>query len=165
MIELSRPASCDGAAVHRLVGHCPPLDSNSMYCNLLQATHFSGTSVAAKSAEELVGFVSGYRVPERLDTLFIWQVAVGDKARGRGLATNMLQNILGRKECEGVRYIETTITESNRASWSLFECLALKLKCALNSSVMFDKTQHFEGVHDTEMLVKIGPFERETHCE
>ncbi|MDA3870409.1 MAG: diaminobutyrate acetyltransferase, partial [Gammaproteobacteria bacterium] len=89
-IELRKPISTDGAAVHRLISQCPPLDTNSMYCNLLQCTHFADTSVAAVQENELVGFVSGYIVPQRADTLFVWQVAVGDKARGQGLAGRML---------------------------------------------------------------------------
>jgi L-2,4-diaminobutyric acid acetyltransferase len=58
-----------------------------------------------------------------------------------------------------VKYIETTITPDNRASWALFESLANKLNTQLNRSVMFDRQQHFAGQHETEMLVKVGPFE------
>jgi len=123
----------------------------------LQCSHFSGTSVAATYQGELVGFISGYLVPERSNTLFIWQVAVDKKARGQGLATRMLENILARPQCSKVNAIETTITESNQASWALFNRLASKLNTQLHSSVMFDRTQHLDNSHDTEMLVKIGP--------
>ena len=158
-ISLRPPASQDGAAVHKLVDRCPPLDPNSMYCNLLQCSHFAATSVAAEAGGELVGFVSGYRIPDRPDTLFVWQVAVGEKARGQGLASRMVADILGRPGNADLRYIETSITEANRASWSVFEKLARKLDAELNSSVMFDRSEHFAGEHDSEMLVRIGPFE------
>jgi L-2,4-diaminobutyric acid acetyltransferase len=129
-----------------------------MYCNLLQCTHFSSTSVAAIQDDELVGFISGYVIPERENTLFIWQVAVNDKARGQGLAARMLKNILDRSLCKEVNYLETTITESNQASWALFKSLAKKLNSELNASVMFDCDRHFSGEHDTELLARIGPF-------
>jgi L-2,4-diaminobutyric acid acetyltransferase len=106
----------------------------------------------------LVGFISGYVLPKKPDTLFIWQVAVGEKARGQGLASRMLRHILERDICKDVKYIETTITPDNRASWALFESLANKLNTQLNRSVMFDRQQHFAGQHETEMLVKVGPF-------
>ena len=157
-IDLRSPAPEDGISVFRLVEQCPPLDQNSVYCNLLQCTHFASTSVSAVMKDELVGFISGYRLPEHPETLFIWQVAVGEKARGQGLATRMLQDILEREGNADVAYLETTITESNKASWALFEKLAQKLDAELTSSLMFDRERHFDGKHDSEMLVRIGPF-------
>ncbi len=157
-IELRAPSAIDGFSVFKLVGACPPLDGNSVYCNLLQCSHFSGTSVAAVREGELVGFISGYLVPDRPRTLFVWQVAVGEQARGCGLASAMLENILDRPACEQVNHIETSITGNNRPSWSLFERLAKTLGAELNSSVLFDRQQHFNDEHDTEMLVRIGPF-------
>lgn len=156
-INLRAPAAEDGAAVYELIAQCPPLDTNSMYCNLLQCTHFSATSVAAELNDDIVGFISGYIQPDQPDTLFIWQVAVGEKARGQGLAGRMLRDILARTACDEVKFIETTITPDNRASWALFESLAKKLDAELNHSVMFDRQQHFAGQHETEMLVRIGP--------
>lgn len=157
-INLRPPHAEDGASVFQLVAQCPPLDPNSMYCNLLQCSHFAGTSVAALNQDDLVGFISGYLIPERQDCLFIWQVAVSDKARGQGLATRMLNDILARQQCADVRFLETTITESNRASWALFQGLAKKLNTELHTRVMFDRKQHFDNAHDTEMLVRVGPF-------
>ncbi len=159
-LELRPPKSEDGISVLRLVAECPPLDSNSVYCNLLQCTHFSNTSVAAISQGQLIGFVSAYLVPDRADTLFIWQVAVGKIARGQGLATQMVQHILNRPNNAQVRYVETTITPSNRASWTLFERLAEKLNAQLCSSVLFDKEKHFDSQHDSEMLIRIGSLKR-----
>jgi L-2,4-diaminobutyric acid acetyltransferase len=158
-ITLRAPVAEDGAAVYELIAQCPPLDTNSMYCNLLQCTHFSATSVAAEKAGEVVGFISGYIQPDNIDTLFIWQVAVGEKARGQGLAGRMLRDILSRQQEGQIKFIETTITPDNRASWALFESLANKLGAELNHSVMFDRQQHFAGQHETEMLVRIGPIQ------
>ncbi|WP_323845610.1 diaminobutyrate acetyltransferase [Microbulbifer magnicolonia] len=155
---LRRPVSEDGAAVHRLISRCPPLDENSIYCNLLQASHFSDTSVAAEVDGELAGFVSGYLMPQRPDTLFIWQVAVASEARGIGLAGRMIREILRRPACVQVRHLETTITPDNTASWALFRGLARKLGAGCVDSVMFDRERHFRGRHDSEMLLRIGPF-------
>lgn len=160
-LSLRPPVATDGIRVNRLVAQCPPLDTNSVYCNLLQCSHFAQTSVAAEIDGDLVGFVSGYIEPDQADTLFIWQVAVSEKARGMGLATRMLQSILQRNACRKISYIDTTITEDNRASWALFERLAEKLDAELNHSVQFDHNQHFDGEHATEMLVRIGPFKQD----
>lgn len=157
-IHLEVPTAEIGMAVNQLVADCAPLDPNSVYCNLLQCDHFAQTSVAALLDQKLVGFISGYRIPPRPNTLFVWQVAVGKEARGQGLAGRMLQSLLARAALSDIRYIETTITESNEASWALFRSLANRLEAPLESTEYYSKDRHFKGVHDSEMLVRIGPF-------
>ena len=152
---LRKPVPEDGMSVFRLVASCPPLDPNSAYCNLLQCSHFANTSVAAIDAEGLVGFISAYVIPERIDTLFVWQVAVAETARGQGLAKNMLWHILARQECDEIKHIETTITQSNEASRNLFRSLAKDLNTEIEETVMFDRNTHFTDEHDTEFLIRL----------
>lgn len=157
-IDLRVPVLEDGMAVFRLIQRCPPLDTNSSYCNFLQCGHFFNTSVAAHLEGSLVGFTSGYIVPERPDTLFIWQVAIDQPARGLGLSSQMLKHILHRPECGGISFIETTITQDNKPSWGLFKSLAKKLGANIQSATWLDKQVHFDNQHDSELLVRIGPF-------
>lgn len=149
----------DGMALHQLISACPPLDQNSAYCNLLQCSHFRATSIAAFNNGQLIGSITGYLVPDRQDTLFIWQVAVHQSARGIGLARTMLNNLLDKQSAQGVRYIETSITPDNDASLRLFTRLAKDKAAAMNRSVMFDKSEHFKDAHDTEYLYRIGPLQ------
>lgn len=148
----------DAIQVWRLIADCPPLDPNSLYCYLLLCTHFANTSAIAEQAGTPVGFVSAYLPPEHQDTLFIWQVAVSAAARGEGLASRMLKHILGRPQCKGVAYLETTITTENRPSWALFESFARRLAADMERSILFDKEEHFAGTHESENLLRIGPF-------
>ena len=159
-LVLRRPQDLDGHDVYKLIASCPPLDQNSMYCNLLQCTHFSSTSVIALDEvnHDVLGFISGYIKPNDSDTLFIWQVAVSEKARGQGLAKKMILDILNRDTNSQLSYIETTITENNPGSWALFGSMAKELKTELARSELFIKELHFQGAHDTENLVRIGPF-------
>lgn len=156
-MDLRPPEPEDGLLAYQLVKQSPPLDLNSVYCYLLQCSHFANTSVVATSDEGMMGFISGYRIPDSNNTLFIWQVAVNESARGQGLAMQMLEEILRRDACNDVAFIETTITRSNRASWALFQRLADTLGASINSSPMFEQDKHFAGAHETEMLVRIGP--------
>ena len=157
-IELRSPNSQDGYGVYKLIENCPPLDTNSSYCNLLQCSHFASTSVIAKMTDKTVGFISAYLKPDQPETLFVWQVAVGKEARGQGLAKDMLIHLLQREACQPVTHIETTVTPDNGASWALFESLTRHLNTQLERSVMFDKNQHFGGQHESELLARIGPF-------
>jgi L-2,4-diaminobutyric acid acetyltransferase len=128
-----------------------------MYCNLLQCAHFSSTSVVAERDGVLIASVSGYLIPGRENTLFIWQVAVGEAARGQGLGRRMLAEIVARPECEGVTHIETTVTASNTASWGLFEGFARREGIALQRSEMFGEATHFNHQHPSEILARMGP--------
>jgi L-2,4-diaminobutyric acid acetyltransferase len=125
---------------------------------LLQCSHFAGTSVIAESDGAVMGFISGYKLPDRPDTLFVWQVAVAEEARGLGLASRMLAEILARPLCTEVSFLETTITSDNQGSWALFERLAKNMDATCQSSPWLDKEKHFEGLHDSESLIRIGPF-------
>jgi L-2,4-diaminobutyric acid acetyltransferase len=151
------PDARDGLALNILVRDCPPLDENSVYCNLLQCAHFNETSVVADSPDGLLGCITGYLIPSCPDTLFVWQVAIAEQARGQGLATRMLRQILDRPICERVVCLETTVTESNKASMALFQGLAVKLQTKMTSETLFDQTEHFGGKHDSELLLRIGP--------
>ena len=158
-IVFRSPTLEDGMRVFQLIKSCPPLDINSSYCNLLQCSHFACTSVAADMNGNLVGFISGYILPERSDTLFIWQVAVAQEGRGKGLASRMLLKLLARPQCKEIYFLETSITSSNHASWALFKSLSKTLSTGFQSSDWMNKEIHFFGQHDSETLVRVGPFE------
>ena len=159
-INLRPPSLTDGLAIHQLIAECPPLDTNSSYCNFLQAGHFAATSVIAEADDSVMGFISGYRIPTAPDTLFVWQVAVSEQARGHGLASKMLLDLLTRPGNEEINRLHTTITPDNEASWSLFKALAAKLDAPLNSQVWLDQLTHFQGQHESEHLIDIGPIPR-----
>lgn len=157
-ILIRPPGLADGQGIHQLIARCSPLDRNSAYCNLLQASHFSSTSILAEYEDQTVGFVSGYRLPESPSTLFVWQVAVDSSARGIGLGRTLLTQLLERLSEVGVNQLHTSITPSNEASWALFRGLSKRLECDLTTSDWMDKYTHFDGASDSETLVSIGPF-------
>lgn len=155
---IRKPNPDDGWAIYELVKSCPPLDVNSAYAYLLLATQFRDTcAVATNEDDEIVGFVSGYVKSCAPDTYFLWQVAVGEKARGTGLARRLVEAVLIRPELDGVHHLETTITPDNQASWTLFRRLAERWQAPLNSREYFS-TYQLGGEHDPENLVRIGPF-------
>jgi L-2,4-diaminobutyric acid acetyltransferase len=157
-IGLRPPESADGIHLHALIHNCKPLDENSVYCNLLQCTHFADTCVAAEIGDELVGFISAYIPPKQPNTLFVWQVAVSEKARGQGLAKRMLDDLLQRDACTRINFIETTITPDNDASWAMFRSFAMQRKMPTEEFILFDSRIHFAGEHTEEHLLRIGPF-------
>lgn len=159
-VRYRTPDKEDGAKIWRLIKRTHSLDDNSMYCNLLQCTHFAGTCAIAELRGKAVGWLSAYIPPEEPDTLFVWQVTVRPEARGRGVAKGLVRHILKRPVCADVRRIRSTITPENEASWALFGAIAEDLGAEITDTAHFEREAHFDGAHDTEHLVTIGPFSR-----
>lgn len=163
MIETSEPSNLtfrkpeaeDGSGIWALIQACKPLDENSMYCNLIQCDHFADTCILAEMDGMPVGWISGYLLPDAPDTLFVWQVAVSEKARGLGLASDMLDRLLSREDMADVRQLKTTITRDNTPSWSLFRSLAERHDGMLSDEPQYKKDHHFDGEHATEYMVTI----------
>lgn len=156
---LRAPGKHDGRAIHDLVADSAPLDLNSVYTYLLLAEHFSPTCVVAHAQDGLCGFVSAYVPPGRPNVLFVWQVAVHRQARGRGLGPRMLRHLLGRAGLEDVRYMETTVGPSNRASRNMFARVAGSLGASVRESRLFSRSLFGPHGHDDEPLLRIGPFD------
>jgi len=160
-VLIRRPRRADGMAVNELIAHSPPLDANSLYCNLLQCTHFADTSAVAECCGKIVGFASGYLVPNRPRTLFIWQIAVAEESRRQSIARSLILDIWGRRCCSEAQWIESTIGLENGASWTLFEKIARDLGAKTKREVMFDGELDFGGRHGSEIKLSIGPILRD----
>jgi len=155
-VEFRRPTLSDGLEIHRLIAGSPPLDLNSVYSYYLFGAHFAETSVVAETNGEIVGFISAYRIPQRPDTLFVWQVVVSKALRGRQIARRMLEAVLQRHQAGELGFVEATVNPSNRASRSLFERLARDRGTRLLESEFLDAAAFGPGSeHEPEILLRI----------
>ena len=156
-IVLDHPHPGDGGALWRLARDSRTLDVNSPYSYLLWCRDHGATSVVARDGDGGVcGFVTGYLRPSAPDTLFVWQVAVADDHRGRGLAGRMLAWLADGKP-QG-RFLEATVTPGNTASTRLFEAFARERGAVLRRSGLFAAEDFPEPGHEPEVLFRIGPF-------
>ncbi len=157
-MKLRAPTTADAAAIHDLVIKTGILDQNSRYLYLLLCRDFSETSVVAEDAGQLVGFVTGYRLPESPEVLFVWQVGVAAEYRGRGVAKAMLLYLLAQLCGKGVCYMEATVAESNQASQKLFGSVSTVLSATLQLVPGFGASLFGESGHEPEPGIRIGPF-------
>lgn len=155
-ITLREPTREDGAPLNLFVRVNPPLDMNSVYCNVLSCHHFSETCILAEKDGEIVGYVTGYRTPRDPSVYFLWQVGVGKEGRGHGLAVRMTQAILARESCRGVKELNTTVTQSNQASRRMFAKFAEKEGAGITEEEIYF-SQEVLGGHDAESLLRIAP--------
>lgn len=153
-----KPNENDGASVWKLVKETGVLDLNSSYSYMMWCDYFKDTSIIIEKNNRIVGFISGFIKPASPERLFIWQVAVAESERGRGLASKMLHHLLKRDSCEDVQYVETTVSPSNIASQKLFKGLARDLQTELQVAPYFAATDFPEEGHEDELIHKIGPF-------
>lgn len=156
------PTMRDGVAVHDLIRACPPLDINSLYCNLIQCTHFASTcaiAIDAADGESVIGWLSAHRPPAEPETLFVWQVAVAASARRTGLAHDLLDDILARAACRGVVRVGASVTASNVASLGYFESFARSRGSHVQLAPWLDESEVFQSRHDSEWSVRIEEIE------
>lgn len=145
--------------MHRLVCECPPLDVNSLYVYLLLSEHFPQTCIVSEDQHGLRGMVSAYVLPQRPETLFVWQVAIATRARGAGLGQRLVRALLARPGLQHIRYIETTVAQSNLASRRMFAGLARSLETQWGEHALFDASLFETDGHEAEPLLRIGPFD------
>lgn len=151
------PTIEDGAGTWDLVDRST-LDTNSPYAYVLWGDHFSSTSRVARVDGEVVGFVMGYRVPERPDVLFVWQVGVAESHRGTGLASRLLDEVWEANE--DLRFLESTVTPSNRASDLLFRSFARRHDADLSLGEAYGEHLFPPGQdHEAEVRYRIGPID------
>lgn len=154
-LEIRRPTVADGGAMWRIARDSRTLDVNASYAYLLWARDFAATSVVATVDGVPAGFVSGYLRPNAPATLMVWQVAVDDAHRGRGIARRMLDALVDGLD-EPVDALETTITADNEASIALFSAFARGRGADLARGPLF-QADHFPDGHEAELLFRIAP--------
>jgi len=158
-LHIDRPQVADGAALWRIAKDSKALDLNSSYSYLLWCRDFAATSAVARDGRgEPVGFVTGYVRPDRPRTLLVWQVAVDEAFRGRGLAGALLDGVVAQAgAAHRITAVETTITPGNTGSERLFTSFAERHSALVEREVLFDTGLFPDGPHDPEVLYRIGP--------
>ncbi len=158
IIRLEKPTVEDGAAMWELVNQST-LDQNSAYKYIMMCEYFAETCVVAKEADKLVGFVTAFIPPERSDVVFIWQVGVDSSQRGKGVASKLLNELFKRDACKEVRFVEATVTPSNKASQALFKKLARQYNTKCEVSEFFKQELFPNDSHEEELNFRVGPIE------
>lgn len=153
-LSLGPPEILESEACWRIAADTGVLDVNSRYAYALWCRDFAATSVVARLDGEVIGFVTGYRRPDRPATLFVWQVAVAAIARGRGVAAAMLDSLFDH--VPDIDHLETTISPDNAASMALFTAFAGRQDAEVARSELFGHDV-LGADHQPEILFRIGP--------
>ncbi|MFG2227225.1 diaminobutyrate acetyltransferase [Streptomyces sp. NPDC048644] len=151
-VSLETPRLTDGREMWRIARDAKSLDLNSPYFYVMWCRDFATTSVVARSADGVCGYITGFARPEYPDTLFVWQTAVDAAQRGQGLARRMLHHLAGSR----YRFVEATVTPDNIESDRFLSSFARDRQAELHRSPLLGP-ELFPGGHEPETLYRIGP--------
>jgi diaminobutyrate acetyltransferase len=156
MIRPPRLEHGDGEAMWRLARESGVLEENAEYTYHMFSHFFGEACVVAEVDGRAAGFIAGFRPPDRMDSVFVWQIAVDERARGRGIAGAMLNGLLERLS-PAVQYLEATVAPSNEASQRTFRKVARDLDARCVETVLFPGDRFGGPSHEDEVLFRIGP--------
>lgn len=157
-ITFREPRVDDANKIWELVQNNKPLDENSKYLYVLLCHQFSKTCVVAEYDSKIVGFLSGFISPKNHDTLFVWQAAVDDSYRNKGVAKELVFKAFSQTDYD-VRFVEATVTPSNKASLKFLQNFAAQLDADFVKTPLFSSDVLGDG-HEQEDLVRIGPIQK-----
>ncbi|ABW66772.1 diaminobutyrate acetyltransferase [Desulfosudis oleivorans] len=154
-IQIVRPVRGDGPAMKRIAQETGVLSVNSTYYYALMARHFNNACMVARCGQTVCGYITGFFLPDRPDTLFVWQIGVSPEAQGKGLGKSLLVALAQQAEPE---FIEATIDPDNTASIHVFQSAARHLDAdwLFSDTPFFDKTDLGE-TEPPENRMRIGP--------
>ncbi|WLR52782.1 diaminobutyrate acetyltransferase [Bacillus tianshenii] len=155
-----KPSVDDGAKMWQLVVDSGVLDENSPYSYLMMCKFYQDTCIVAKKDDEIAGFVTAFKPPEKDDAVFVWQIGVSQKFRGNGLGTKILKALLNSEACKDVSYLEATVSPSNIPSESLFRGMADKFETDCEVTGCFKEDDFPGDEHESERLFRIGPIKK-----
>jgi L-2,4-diaminobutyric acid acetyltransferase len=151
----------DARRVWGLIEEVGTLERNSCYAYVLLCSHFASTCVIAERAGQILGFLLAYRPPADAASVFVWQVGVAPRARGRRLAARMLDALVARPSCRDARFLTATVTADNASSLALFQGFARARAVACRRELGFPSAL-FAETHADELLLRIGPLKGNT---
>ncbi|RAP39003.1 hypothetical protein DID80_01330 [Candidatus Marinamargulisbacteria bacterium SCGC AAA071-K20] len=139
----------------------PYIGTSPLYTYLLVSTHFSQSSVVVedKETKQIIGFISGYIVPNRDEkTLFLWEIGVREGFHGNGLYVRMVHHLLNRLN---PIWVDATASPSNDSSVKRLVVISKDINSPLSTSVLFEKKSFGKTAHEDEVLYRIGPITKQ----
>lgn len=126
-IYIRRGRETDAGMVRDLVPNLKPLTQHTPYTYWNMFKNFGDSCFVAIDSRQPVGFVTSHPTTTPRKEWFVWQVGVLEHYRGRGIAGDLLQRVVGVAQDAGAAALTTTIEVSNPRSLGAFVKLARTL--------------------------------------
>lgn len=144
--------------VWELAANDPVMDTNSAYAYIMAADFWGETFLIARDEHgRLAGYVLGVQRPDR-KAVFVWQIAVAEHARRKGLGHRLLAALMTSAAPLGLTRLEATVAPANKPSAAMFK------RFADDNGVPCEITEGYPGSafpepgSEGERMFEIGPF-------
>jgi L-2,4-diaminobutyric acid acetyltransferase len=111
----------DFLKVYDFVSNCKPLENYSEHFYKIMLRYFGNSCFIAEFNSKIVGFIMGFNSQVEKDKLFIWQIGVFSKYRGKEVGNKLLDKIEKTAIEFGCKIIELTVDPENGPSIRFFE--------------------------------------------
>ena len=154
-IHLRPTEATDGLAVYKLAKSSVELESTPCSSFYSLCGDFSHTSIVAEINGRIIGFVGGYRPPERENTLVVKTVVVDQEVRKMGLASEMLSDLVSRLSTVGVVTLEAIAKSSSEVAAALFNGYAEKHSVEVSKVDYLTSEQLDGGDAEVKYIIKL----------
>lgn len=124
MIKIDTHKGTDFLNIHNLAGEIDGIVQHPGHVYKIMADHFGDTFFIAREDNDIdiLGFMMGFISRKMKGELFIWQIAVSEKAQGKGLGSKLLQHTIDyASKTDDCNAVIATVETYNTASQKLFE--------------------------------------------
>jgi len=132
MVYITTQQGKDYLKVQKLAGEVEGIVQHPRHFYKIMADHFGDTFFVAKEDKtemsDVLGYLMGFLSNKMKDHLFLWQIAVSEKAQGQGIGSKLLKHsIKYAQNSEECKAILATVDTDNLASQHLFEKMNFKI--------------------------------------
>lgn len=126
MIQIEQVAVNDYPEIYRLSGKIEGIVQHPAHLYKIMAAHFGRTFFVARESDHgssrILGFMMGFISQSIPGHLFVWQIAVSEKAHGTGIGSRLLGHTIEyARESEECKAVMATVETTNTGSQRLFE--------------------------------------------
>ena len=126
MIRIEQVTLNDYPEIYRLSGSIEGIVQHPAHLYKIMAVHFGKTFFVARKSDHgsspILGFMMGFISQSIQRHLFVWQIAVSEKAHGKGIGSGLLGHTIEYARKSGkCKAVMATVETTNTSSQRLFE--------------------------------------------
>lgn len=101
------------------------------YVYWMMEEYFYSSNYVVSEDNKIIGFICALPSIDK-QSYFIWQIVVDKDYRGKKVATKLVNQLIHEAKLQGFHKLELTINCDNKASYNLFERVAVEHNSRLN---------------------------------
>lgn len=138
----------DVESVRKFVDECKPLELHTPFTYWMLFNYFSNLCLLTLEDEKIVGFISGIKSSSHEQVVYLWQIGVSKRHRGKKYSSTLLDNFFKSALDLNCNKIQVSIGPNNLASYQAFQ--KYSKKCSYNICEIGKVSYHDKISNTTE---------------